>query len=136
MAEKMVRTQVYLPSEAYRELKLRARKQGMPLGVQIRDALVDYLFRLNPRLEPEATLPPLEIDALRAVIALAQGQGTPDAAENHDQYIYDDPHRDHPAVSYPTETRSARPAGRTLREPPAQYRARRRTIRRSKGKKR
>ena len=133
MAEKLVRTQAYLPQAAYRELKARARLQGFALGVQIREALVDYLFRLNPRLGSNEAPPPFDLGALNAVIALPEGQGATDAAENHDQYIYGDPHGDGIAPRLAAQREETPPAGRMLRDASAEYRVRRRKARRSKG---
>ncbi|MEK9164879.1 MAG: CopG family transcriptional regulator, partial [Chloroflexota bacterium] len=47
MAEKMVRTQVYLPQAVYAQLRKRATKHGLTLAVQIREALESYLRRTN-----------------------------------------------------------------------------------------
>jgi len=124
MAEKMVRTQVYLPRTAYHELKARAQKQGFTLGVQIREALVDYLFRLNPRLGSEETSAPLDLTAMSAVIALANGEGMPDATENHDRYVYGDPHGE--------SVESFEQSRHILRESSPAYRVQRRATRRPK----
>ncbi len=89
MAERMVRTQIYLPPKIHAELKRRAEKHGLTLALQIRDALEDYLRLMKADEEP---LPPFDPTDLFAIIDNLKGGGPPDLSENHDKYLYSDPH--------------------------------------------
>ena len=88
MAENMVRTQVYLPQAVYTQLQIRAKKHGLTLAVQIRAALDDYLLGAEAGKKPS----PFDPGELFAIIDSLEGGGPGDLAENHDKYIYGDPH--------------------------------------------
>jgi hypothetical protein len=86
MADKMVRTQVYLPRDIYDQLKNRADAQGLTLAYQIREALVDYIAVVHE--DDEEELPILtEDDPIWDLIGAFDG-GQEDGSVNHDRYIY------------------------------------------------
>jgi len=89
MAERMIRTQVYLPPKVHVELKRRAKKHGLTLALQIREALEDYLERARQEEQKARAFDPT---GLFAIIDSLQGGGPPDLAEHHDKYLYSDPH--------------------------------------------
>ena len=92
MAERMVRTQIYLPPKVHAELKRRAKKHGLTLALQIREALEDYLRRENGA---EEDIEPLDLGNLFEILDQLEasgGSGISDSSVNHDKYIYGDPH--------------------------------------------
>jgi len=89
MAERMVRTQIYLAPKVHAELKRRAGKHGLTLALQIREALEDYLRRTNG---DEDEMEPLDLGNLFEITGKFGGSGLSDASVNHDKYIYSDPH--------------------------------------------
>ncbi|MBI4769960.1 MAG: PIN domain-containing protein [Chloroflexi bacterium] len=88
MAERMVRTQVYLPRRVYDGLQARAEQDRGTMAEHIRAALSNYLLWYDELDEWE----PLDLDSLFDIIERPGGAGVEDAAENHDKYIYGDPH--------------------------------------------
>jgi hypothetical protein len=87
MRENMVRTQVYLSRDIYRRLQARAEKQGLTLAVQIREALEDYV----ERVESEADDGILHADdPIFQMIGMADS-GLGDLSVNHDHYLYGAP---------------------------------------------
>jgi len=127
MAERMVRTQVYLPPKVHAELKRRAEKHGLTLAVQIREALEDYLRRANGA---EAETDPLDFGDLFEIIGRYGGSGLGDGAERHDYYIYGDPHGEK-RLAKRREEQKAR--SQTVRERSPAYRAKKRPPIKRKG---
>ncbi|HET7090103.1 MAG TPA: ribbon-helix-helix protein, CopG family [Anaerolineae bacterium] len=99
MRENMVRTQVYLPRKIYDELQARAEKQGLTLAVQIREALEDYIGRV----EAEADDGILHADdpIFQLIGAASSREG--DLSVNHDHYLYGWPKRE--LIDEPAEVR-------------------------------
>jgi len=87
--DNMVRTQVYLPRSIYNELQTRAKKHGITMAVQIREALESYARRTKHDSEE---IEPLDLGNLFEIMGKYGGSGIRDGAENHDKYIYSDPH--------------------------------------------
>ncbi len=85
MSEKMVRTQVYLPREAYEQLKQRAEAEGITMATQIREALVQYIA--TPVMVEKGDVIPTN-DPIWEMIGMGKSDLT-DGAINHDDYIYD-----------------------------------------------
>lgn len=85
MAEKMVRTQVYLPRAIYNKLQNRAETYGLTLALQIREALEDYVRRLDPQA---LDIPIFDPTGLNLLLDNLTGGGPADLAENHDAYLY------------------------------------------------
>ncbi|HEY4690194.1 MAG TPA: ribbon-helix-helix domain-containing protein [Anaerolineae bacterium] len=108
MRENMVRTQVYLPRKIHEQLQARAEKQGLTLAVQIREALADYI----ERVESEADDGILHADdpIFQLIGSVSSKEG--DLSINHDHYLYGWPKR---------ETTDSRAASR-LRERSTDYR--------------
>ncbi|MBL8046369.1 MAG: hypothetical protein JNL09_07510 [Anaerolineales bacterium] len=88
MDEKMVRTQVYLTRTIYNKLQARAEKYGLTMAIQIREALEDYVQRLDPHA---LDVPIFDPTGLNLVLATLTGGGPADLAENHDAYLYGEP---------------------------------------------
>ena len=128
MAEKMVRMQVYLSREIYDRLQRRAMRHGLTLAVQIRAALEDYIEHNSKRDEKE--FEPLDLESLNESLEQikASGEGAPDAAEKHDNYVYGDLHGE-------TAPRREQPA-LAVRERRATYSARKRNPARPAARKR
>src|SRR3989304_5416450 len=74
MAERMVRTQIYLPPKVHVELKRRAEKHGLTLALQIREALEDYLELMK---KEEEQIPPFDPTELFSIIDNLKGSGPP-----------------------------------------------------------
>ena len=90
MRENMVRTQVYLTRTIYDKLQKRAEKQRLTLAVQIREALEDYI----ERVESEADDDILHADdPIFQMIGMADS-GLGDLSVNHDHYLYGAPKRE------------------------------------------
>lgn len=85
MNEKMVRTQVYLPRAIYNKLQNRAETYGLTLALQIREALEDYVRRLDPQA---LDIPLFDPTGLNLLLDNLTGGGPADLAENHDAYLY------------------------------------------------
>jgi predicted DNA-binding protein len=84
MAEKMVRTQVYLPRDIYEQLKQRADDEGITMATQIREAIAQYVIEA----EDEEDIPILaEDDPIWDMIGMCKS-GITDGSVNHDKYIY------------------------------------------------
>jgi len=90
MSENMVRTQVYLPRGIYDDLQARAKKQGITMAVQIREALEDYL----DRAEIEGDDGILRADDPIFKMSGMYSSGVSDTAINHDHYLYGSPKRE------------------------------------------
>ncbi len=85
MAEKMVRTQIYLSRETYDQLKQRAEAEGITMATQIREALVQYIA--TPVMAEEDKVIPAD-DPVWEIIGMGESDLT-DGSVNHDTYIYD-----------------------------------------------
>jgi len=83
MAEKMVRTQVYLPRDIYEALKAHASDKGVTMATQIREALAQYVVVKKPEEGHILT----DDDPIWDLIGIGEG-GPPDGSVNHDKYIY------------------------------------------------
>ena len=90
MAEKMVRTQVYLPRAIYDKLQQRAQKQKLTLALQIRAALEDYLDRAESE-DDDGIL--RADDPIFKMIGMFKSDVN-DASVNHDYYLYGAPKRE------------------------------------------
>lgn len=90
MAEKMVRTQVYLPRAIYNKLQERALKREMTLALQIRAALEDYLDRVESE-DDDGILH--ADDPIFKMIGMFESDAD-DASVNHDHYLYGAPKRE------------------------------------------
>ena len=77
----MVRTQIYLPRELHEELKRRAEEDGVPMAVQIRDALRLYLERTGSEGRVLR-----EDDPIWSFVGTSDGPV--DASTDHDKYLY------------------------------------------------
>ncbi|MBI5082181.1 MAG: hypothetical protein HZB17_12905 [Chloroflexi bacterium] len=129
MSENMVRTQVYLPRGIYNDLQARAKKQGITMAVQIREALENYARRGK---HDEKEIEPLDLGNLFEIIGRHGSSGIHDGAENHDKYIYGDPHGENTPAR---ERRRNQEKIVAVREPLANYRlrAKKRTPAKRKG---
>jgi len=90
MRENMVRTQVYLPREMYDRLQRRAGKHDLTLAVQIREALEDYLERVESQADDGILHAD---DPIFQMIGMFDS-GLGDLAVNHDHYLYGFPKRE------------------------------------------
>ena len=118
MSENMVRTQVYLPRGVYDGLQARAKKHGVTMAAQIREALESYARRAK---HDEKEVEPLDLGNLFEIIGKHGSSGIHDGAENHDKYIYSDPHGE---KALARERRRTQEKLAAVREPPATYRIR------------
>lgn len=116
MAEKMVRTQVYLPRAIYNKLQERAQKREMTLALQIRAALEDYLDRVESE-DDDGILH--ADDPIFKMIGMFESDAD-DASVNHDHYLYGAPKREPDAApqSGEREVRSTSPAQAKLAPAP------------------
>ncbi len=130
MAERMVRTQIYLAPKVHAELKRRAGKHGLTLALQIREALEDYLHLMK---KEEDKTPPFDPTELFAIIDNLKGGGPPDLAENHDKYLYGDPHGEINLARRKEKDREQPKLAPGVRERRTTYRVARRTSRKRKG---
>ena len=133
MAERMVRTQIYLPPKVHAELKRRAEKHGLTLALQIRDALEDYLRRTNGAEEDKE---PLDLGNLFEILDQIEASGVygvTDSAENHDKYIYGDPHGEKALERERLRAQLKSPSVATVRERPAAYKTKKRRGAKRKG---
>lgn len=90
MAEKMVRTQVYLPRAIYNKLQERAEQQELTLALQIRAALEDYLDHAEASAD-EGIL--RSDDPIFKMIGMYASDAD-DVSVNHDYYLYGAPKRE------------------------------------------
>ncbi len=90
MSENMVRTQVYLPREMYDRLQRRAGKHDLTLAVQIREALEDYLERVESQVDDGILHAD---DPIFQMIGMFDS-GLGDLSVNHDHYLYGFPKRE------------------------------------------
>ncbi len=93
MGENMVRTQVYLPRKIYDKLQARAEKQGLTLAVQIREALEDYIERVEA--EDDDGILHADDPIFKMIGMFDSGLG--DLSVNHDHYLYGAPKREESA---------------------------------------
>jgi hypothetical protein len=90
MSENMVRMQVYLPREMYDRLQRRAAKHELTLAVQIREALEDYLARMEAQADDGILHAD---DPIFQMIGMFDS-GLGDLSVNHDHYLYGAPKRE------------------------------------------
>lgn len=128
MAERMIRIQTYLPPKVHAELKRRAEKHGLTLAFQIREALEAYI-RSSKGEEDEPIFDPK--DPIFELIKHA-GHGPEDLSENHDKYLYRDPHGEESLKREPA--RATTELLRPVREKPATYRMKTRPSRKKGGR--
>lgn len=74
----MKRTQIYLPEEIAEDLQALAGAEGRSAAAIVREAVQEYITKKKP--DPAR-------NPLLRMIGLGSG-GPPDAAENHDFYLY------------------------------------------------
>jgi len=82
----MIRTQIYLSPEQHDELKRRGEGSKKTMASMIREAVDHYLA------EEQAPSPFPVDDPLFDLIG-AIDSGPTDVSENHDAYLYNDPHK-------------------------------------------
>ncbi len=133
MAERMVRTQIYLPPKVHAELKRRAGKHGLTLAIQIREALEEYLRRAN---SDDDELEPLDLGNLFEIVGKYGKSNITDGSVNHDKYIYGDPHGEKALERERLRAQLKRQKIPSVRERPATYRAKKRSPARRKGTRR
>jgi hypothetical protein len=120
MADKMVRTQVYLPRAIYDKLQRRAAKHELTLALQIRAALEDYLERVASERDDGILRADDPIFSMIGMYA----SDVADASVNHDYYLYGAPKR---------EPKDASPTGIAKEKPHRSYKSKaKRAGRRSK----
>jgi len=123
MAEKMIRTQVYLPKEIYDELRQRAKKYRLTLAVQIREALEVYIRQAKRLTEEEPIL--RADDPIFEMIGMYDS-GVGDLSVNHDHYLYGAPKQEPFLGRSPTRVKEK---AKTAYKPKAKKTARRRKTR-------
>jgi hypothetical protein len=133
MAERMVRTQIYLPPKVHAELKRRAEKHGLTLALQIREALEDYLRRAN---SGDDELEPLDLGNLFEIVGKYGKSNITDGSVNHDKYIYGDPHGEKALERERLRAQLKRQKIPAVRERPATYKTKKRSPARRKGTRR
>ena len=89
MAEKMIRVQFSLPLDLYSKLKEQVVNGKWSLFEEIRAGLRYYLAWTK---EADKKPSPFDPGELFAIIDSLKGGGPGDLAENHDKYLYGDPH--------------------------------------------
>lgn len=94
MRETMVRTQVYLPRDIYQRLQKRAEENDLTLAVQVREALVDYLERVE--LQDDDGVLHADDPIFQMIGMFDSGLG--DLSVNHDHYLYGFPKREEVGV--------------------------------------
>jgi len=122
MAETMVRTQVYLPRAVYEKLRQRAEKHGLTMAEQIREALDDYVFWIKQ----EEKVPPFDPKEWFELIDKIGFDGPPDMAENHDKYLYGDPHGEERLARQANFAKPQPPVSSALHERQKAYRVKKR----------
>lgn len=85
MSEHMVRTQVYLPRDIYDKLQERAEDQGITMAHQIREALEDYVAKIELEEEDDGIL---HADDPIFQMAGIGDSGLGDLVLNLDEYLY------------------------------------------------
>ncbi len=85
MSSNMVRTQVYLPRDIYDKLQKRAEDQGITMAHQIREALKDYIARVELEEGGEPIWSP--DDPIFQMLGMFDS-GLGDLALHHDEYLY------------------------------------------------
>ena len=133
MAERMVRTQIYLPPKVHAELKRRAGKHGLTLALQIREALEEYLRRAN---SDDDELEPLDLGNLFEIVGKYGKSNITDGSINHDKYIYGDPHGEKALERERLRNQLKRQKIPSARERPATYKPKKRSPARRKGMRR
>jgi len=92
MADKYeVRTQIYLNKAQHEALKKKAGEQSTSMAHLIREAVAAYLAQEEVG-EDDFDWEAYQNDPIWKIAEIAkqfEGTGFPDAAENHDHYIYD-----------------------------------------------
>ncbi len=112
MADNMVRTQVYLPRHIYQKLQARAERQGLTLAVQIREALENYIERVETEVDDGILHADDPIFKLIGAAASEEG----DLSVNHDHYLYGWPKREPTGSTVATQTRERRTGYRSTRK--------------------
>ena len=133
MAEKMIHTHVYLPRAIYDELQRQAKKHGLTLAAQIREVLEGYVYRKGKR---EEKLQPFDPRELFEIIDNLEGGGPDDLAENHDKYIYGDPHGEKSLERQRSRSQSQPKPASAVRERRVVYQTKRRQTPKRKGQRR
>lgn len=82
----MIRTQIYLSSQQHEQLKQRGEASHKTMASLVREAVDQYLA------EEQTPAPFPADDPLFDLIGIAQS-GPTDVSENHDTYLYGDPHK-------------------------------------------
>lgn len=85
MGTHMVRTQVYLPRDIYAKLHERAEEQGITMAHQIREALEDYIAKIELEEEDDGIWT-ADNPIFQMLGMFDSGLG--DLALNHDEYLY------------------------------------------------
>ncbi len=138
MAEKMIRVQFSLPLDLYSKLRERAVKGKWSLSEEIRGGLRYYLAwtKAADEKEDKKDLPPLDLTELWEILEQieASGDGVSDSAENHDKYIYGDPHGEKAVERERLRAQRKSQPATALHERPAVYRTKRRRSSGRKGK--
>src|SRR3990172_2640456 len=137
MSENMVRTQVYLPRDLFNELQRRAKVGKSTLAEEIRSGL-QYYLAWTRESKKDTKLPPLNLnlDELLEIIEKNGGSGVSDGAENHDKYIYGDPHGDKSVALQLARAQTKPEMLPVVREGRAAYRtSKRTTVKRKKKRK-
>lgn len=107
MADNMVRTQVYLPRHIYQKLQARAERQGLTLAVQIREALENYIERVETEVDDGILHAD---DPIFQMIGMFDS-GLGDLSVNHDYYLYGAPKREEPAPTVRRVAKEKRSSG-------------------------
>lgn len=131
MAEKMIRAQVSLPLDLYTKLRERAVKGKWSLAEEIRGGLRYYLAWTKEAGKKPSPFDPGE---LFAIIDSLEGGGPVDLAENHDKYIYGDPHGEKAFERERLRANLKAESARSVRERPAVYRTKKRSPKKRGGK--
>jgi hypothetical protein len=130
MAAKMVRMQVDLPRTIYARLQHRADDLGSTVAAQIQKALEEYLLRTGVSDRPSKRFDPTRL--LSVIDSINEG-GPADLAEDHDKYIYGDPHGEKAAERERGRRESRAKTPPSLREARPPYKTKkRRSSRKSK----
>lgn len=80
----MIRTQIYLPEDLYREIDIAATKEKKPKAHIIRDALKKGLAKKRQETIGEAFL------RLSKLGKELNARGPKDLSVNHDKYLYEE----------------------------------------------
>lgn len=114
MRENMVRTQVYLPRDVYARLRKRAAENDLTLAVQVREALVDYLERVESQTDDGILHADDPIFQMIGTFASKEG----DLSVNHDHYLYGWPKREEAVAlrEKPAKTYKSKPTKKSKRK--------------------